>query len=116
KKTYAAAQATKEDLLAINIAKNQVSGTEWTKLAEDMNLDILDLIDQNHNVFKNIYGKEKVNLSTKDALKLIKQNPEILAYPIAVCRDKTVQIRNASEMRKMFSPDSKGTNLTNLKT
>ncbi len=111
KKTYAAAKATKADLLAINVAKNKVSGTEWTKIADAMNLEILDLIDQNHNVFKNIFGKEKVDLSTKDALKLIEKNPEILVYPIAVNGNKYVQIRNASEMRKLFSPDSKGTNL-----
>ena len=112
KKTYAAAKASKVDLLAINIADNKVSGTEWTKIADAMNMNILDLMDQNHNVFKGFYGKEKVDLSTKDALKLLEKNPEILVYPIAICGKKYVQIKNASEMRKLFSPDSKGTNLT----
>src|SRR5690625_3059462 len=75
RKTYAAAQATNADLFTVNIAETKVSGTEWAKLAKALNKQVPDLIDQDHNVFKTIYGNEKVELFVDDAIKIIEKHP-----------------------------------------
>lgn len=111
-KTYAAAQATKQDLLAIDISKNKVSGTQWVKLAAKMNKNVTELLDQDHNVFKGLYGNEKVILTEEDAIKIIQKHPETLIFPIAERGDRSIQCINPGDIHFLFDPDSQGTNLT----
>jgi len=112
RKTYAAAQATNADLFTVNIAETKVSGTEWAKLAKALNKQVPDLIDQDHNVFKTIYGNEKVELSVDDAIKIIEKHPETLIFPIAIRGNKCIQCKQPGDIHYLFDPDSQGTNLT----
>lgn len=66
KQAYADAQATKADVLALDITSEKISGTTWVKLAKKLDLDVLDLINQGHPVFKNLYGNDEVDLSVND--------------------------------------------------
>lgn len=113
RKTYAAAQATKLDLMTINLSETKVSGTEWMKLAQALDKTVPELIDQKHNVFKNIYGNEEFELTSEDAIKIIEKHPETLIFPIAVRGDRCIQIEEPGHIRYLFDTDSKGTNITN---
>lgn len=111
-KTYAAAQASNLDLLAIDISRNKVSGTQWVKLADKMHKNVTELLDQKHNVFKGLYGNDEVILTEEDAIKIIQKHPETLIFPIAVRGDRCIQCKNPGDIHYLFDPDSKGTNLT----
>lgn len=113
RKTYAAAQATKLDLMTVNIAETKVSGTEWMKLAEALDKPVLALIDQTHTVFKSIYGDEEVDLNSEDAVKIIEKHPETLIFPIAIRGDRCIQIKEPGHISYLFDTDSQGTNITN---
>lgn len=112
KKTYAAAHAGKLDLLGIDISRNKVSGTQWVKIADKLNKNVTQLIDQEHSVFKNLYGKESVIITEEDAIKIIQSHPEIIVFPIAVRGNKGIVCKNPGDIHFLFDPDSKGTNVT----
>ncbi len=111
KQALADAQASKAEVLAINVMSNSVSGTEWAKLADQLDLEVLDLVNPDHPVFKNIYGNKEILLSPTDALKILEKHPEVLVYPIARRGDKCIQFKQSTDMRKLKDPDSRGTNL-----
>lgn len=101
----ATAQATDAQLLTINIASERVSHTVWAKMADQLNADVIDLIDQEHPVFREIYGDEQVSLKAKDAIKILDKHPETLVYPIAVRGDKAVQLTQANQLHSLVNPD-----------
>lgn len=111
KQAYADAQATKAAVLPLDVTSEKVSGTTWIRLAKKLDLDVGELINQDHPVFKNLYGNEKVDLSVEDILKVLEKHPETLVYPIAVRGDKAILVKQSTDMRKLKYPDSKGTNL-----
>lgn len=111
RQALADAQASNAEVLGINILATNVTGTEWMKLADGLEVEALDLVHQDHPVFKNIYGNKKVDLSSNDALKILEKHPEVLVYPIAKRGDNYIQFKQSTDMRKLRHPDSKGTNL-----
>lgn len=111
KQALADAQASKAEVLAINVMDNSISGTQWVKLADQLNLEVLDLINQDHPVFKDIYGNKEVDLSPTDATKILEKHPEVMVYPIAQRGDKCIQFKQSTDMRKLKNPDSKGVNI-----
>jgi len=111
KQALADAKATNAQLREIDITKEKVSGTEWVKVAKLLDLSIMDLINQEHSVFKNIYGNKTVNLSEEDGLKILEKHPETLVYPIAIRGRKGILVKQSTDMRKLKSNNSKGTNL-----
>ncbi|HLS29735.1 MAG TPA: hypothetical protein VK021_02645 [Flavobacteriaceae bacterium] len=113
RKTYATAQASNLDLFTVNLAETKVSGTTWMKLARALNKTVPELIDQQHNVFKSIYGNEEVELTAEDAIKIIVKHPETLIFPIAVRGDRCIQIEDPGDIHYLFDTDSRGTNITN---
>lgn len=111
KQALADAKSSRAEVQDIDILNTKVSGTEWAKIADALNLDVLDLINQDHAVYKNLYGSEKVDLDTTDAIKILEKHPETLVYPIAIRGNYAVQIKQSTDMRKLKNPDSQGTNL-----
>lgn len=112
KQALADAKSTSADVLPIDVLKTSVSGTAWAKLADKLQVEVLDLINQNHAVYKGVYGNQEVILSASDALKILEKHPEVLVYPIVERGDKCIQFKQSTDMRKLKEPDSKGTNMT----
>ncbi|MCK8482047.1 arsenate reductase family protein [Psychroserpens algicola] len=107
KQTYAYLNASFKDLLAIDVTKTNVTGTQWKELAQQLNIKIGDLVDHEHPTFTKNYDKD-ASLIEDDWIKLLNKTPEILNYPIVILGDAYIQIKNPSDIEKKLDPNSMG--------
>ena len=106
--THAYVQSMKQRLLAIDTAKVKITGTQWSELAEGLNIKIADLIDRSHPDFKNEYGDVNVQLDDFGWLKILSNHPQLVRRPILVKGDNTYFIETPSEINQYIAPDSAG--------
>jgi arsenate reductase-like glutaredoxin family protein len=105
KKCLAIASANKSTVNGIDITKTRVSQTDWSQIAEMLEINIQDLIDGRSDfVTKNIGGK--VNFDDFDALKIIQNNPEVVTTPIAIFKDKILLASHENDLLRLQSSDS----------
>ncbi|WP_299226242.1 arsenate reductase family protein [uncultured Psychroserpens sp.] len=108
KQTYSYANASYKDLLVIDVTKTKVTGTVWKDLAEQMNLEISDLIDKEHPTYITHYNSN-TQLTENDWIKVLQAHPEVLVYPIVIFDDKKyLQIKNPSDIQHLLDPNSEG--------
>lgn len=109
-KCIAVAEASKAELQVIEIDKTKVTATEWTELADKLNLSLDDLLVKNHPDFEDKFNSNS-SLSEEDAIKLLQNNPELLVYPIALRGGKAVLAKNSTAILQLHKPDSKDAKL-----
>jgi len=107
KQTYAYVNASFKEILGIDVLKSKVTGTQWKDIAEHLNLQISDMIDQEHPIFTENYDKD-LNLDQDGWIKVLNNHPEVLNYPIVIMDDDYKQIKNPSDMEKHLNPNSEG--------
>lgn len=108
KKCRVVAESSGAQVLTVDLSRTKLTGTEWAELAGMLEVGIIDLIDQEHPIFKELYGDEKVDVDENDALKILENNPETLVFPIAIRGNRAIQAKNASAVSKLADPDSSG--------
>ncbi len=96
--TLAYVQSSQNKVLAIDLSKTKVTGTQWTELAERLGKPIKELINTEHPDFINDYGKTHNLKSEEDWLKVLENNPKVVTQPILVHGEKSVQIDTPSEV------------------
>lgn len=106
--THAYVQASEKKLLAIDIAKTNVTGTQWAELAQGLDKKIGDLVDQDHPRFKEQYGKENLDLVEHDWIRVLDNEPQLLRYPIIINGTEYIQVESAADFKKHLEPDSAG--------
>lgn len=106
KQIQAYVSASERKVLAIDISKTKVTGTQWTELAKGLGLPISSLINQEHPDFIKNYG-DHPDLDDDDWLKLLDKKPEVLTTPIAIIGERYVQLQSPSDFIKYIEPDSK---------
>lgn len=107
KQTYGYDNASFKDLLAIDVIKTNVTGTQWKELAEKLGVSIGDLVDQNHPAFTKTYNTD-TNLDEVGWIKILNNNPEVLNFPIVILGNAYYQIKNPSDIEKYLDPNSGG--------
>ncbi|MBR9846912.1 MAG: hypothetical protein GYB35_12775 [Algicola sp.] len=105
--TYSYLNASFKDILAIDITKTNVTGSQWKDIAEHLDVNIGDLVDTDHPDFTKTYG-DTTNLDENGWIKILDNNPEVLVYPVVIIEDKYTQIKNPSDIEKKLEPNSKG--------
>ncbi len=108
KQTYAYVTTSEKKLLAIDIAKNKVTGTQWAEMADNLGITVCELIDMDHPDFVALYGRDKRDLDWEDCLKILDKNPIVLAYPIVINGGSYKMIKTPSEFVNYLSADSSG--------
>lgn len=106
RKCYAAAESSGARVKSIDLTTTKVTGTDWVELADMLNVKVLDLIDQGHPIFIDLYGEDKVDLDTNDAIKILEKHPETLVFPIVIRGNRAIQAKNSGELHKLVDPDS----------
>lgn len=105
KKSLAIATVNKAIVNGIDITKTRISQTDWSQMADMLNIQIQDLIDKNSEfIAANSLGN--LNFDNFDALKIIQNNPEVVTKPIAVYKDKILLAQHENDLLKLQSPDS----------
>lgn len=97
KQTLGYVVASKRKLLPVDISKTKVTGTQWVELADNLHVEVSDLINKEHPDFVKIYGSEPLDLDQHDWMKILEKNPQVLTSPIVVNGNEYLQIKNPSD-------------------
>jgi hypothetical protein len=71
-----------------------------------LNVTVDKLIDQDHPIFKEIYGDEKVDLDETDAMKVLAKHPETLVFPIGIRGNRAVRVKLLSDLNELLDADT----------
>ena len=108
KQTFAYVESSEKEILGIDISSTNVTGTQWAELADNLNVPVSELVDQDHPDFVQAYGEEKVKLDENDWFNVLEKTPSVLSCAIAVKGNKTVPIKSPSDFVKYIEDDSAG--------
>ncbi|TYB77099.1 arsenate reductase family protein [Bizionia myxarmorum] len=107
KQAYGFVNASNRGILAIDISKTKVTGTQWADIATHLNIPISGLVNQEHPDFSNKYNTENASLSADDWIKVLQNEPNTLRCPILVDGKKFHFIETPSEISKFFDKEEK---------
>ena len=96
KQTLAYAKAEGIPIQEIDIIKTKITGTQIVELADKLNMDVANLVNQEHPSYKSHF--EYHNFSTDDWIKMIQHNPEIMKQPIALRGNITILVKTPSDI------------------
>lgn len=102
KQTYAYINASRKKLLALDISKTNITGSQWAEIAQRLGKDIFELINFNS------INESRDSISKEDGIKILCRNPEALLGTIILNNDIARQITNPSKVMEFISPDSAG--------
>ncbi|TLP81754.1 arsenate reductase family protein [Maribacter sp. ACAM166] len=99
KQTLAYAKAEGVAIQEIDILKTPLTGTQIAELAGRLNIEIKDLVNQEHPSYKSRF--EHHDFSERDWIKMIRHNPEIMKQPIALRGDITILVETPTDIIKI---------------
>ena len=106
KKVRAHAESSKLKVLPVDLLQSNLTGTEWAEVAELLGVTVDQLIDQDHPIFKEIYGEKHVGLDENDAIKVLEKNPETLVFPIGIRGNRAIQVKQSNDLKSLFDTDT----------
>lgn len=99
KQTLAFAKAEGLPILVVDMLKTKVTGTQITELAGRLEVDIHDLVNQDHPAYIKKFRRH--DFSSEDWIKMIQNNPTIMKQPIAIRGDITILVETPSDIIKI---------------
>tara|TARA_R110002051_G_scaffold288826_1_gene351687 strand:+ start:320 stop:703 length:384 start_codon:yes stop_codon:yes gene_type:complete len=105
KQTLAYVQDSLKKILTIDVSKTKVSDTQWAEIATKLNLTLADLVNKNHPDFTKNYNSDTI-LSEDDWIKVIQNNPDVIANAILVIEYKFYKIETPSQVRQLLGTNS----------
>ena len=99
KQTLAYAKAEGLPILEIDILKVPLTGTQLAELAGKLNIEVKDLVNQEHPAYKVHFDHHE--FSTDDWIKMIRHNPEIMKQPIALRGKMSLLIETPTDIIKI---------------
>jgi len=97
KKTRAYAETEGFEVLAIDVVKEPLTGTQLLELADRLGIHISELVDQQNPAYA--YKFNPHDLSSEDWVKMLRKNPEIMRGPIVIHGDKIALIETISDIK-----------------
>ena len=101
KQTLAYLEEAKIPVLRKNILKNHPTGSQWLEIADDLGIDVSDLVLKDHPVFTKQY--QEADLDTNGWLKVMKNHPEVIDQPIAIRGEKVLLVRAPTEILRLIN-------------
>lgn len=108
KQCYAYVQSSDKKVLGIDVSRTKVTGTQWSELADKLQIPIKKLIDVEHPDFINEFGADPINLEPNDWLKLIVKNPKLFHLPIFIFGENYYQLTSGADFKKYLDTESSG--------
>lgn len=100
----------------IDVSKDNLTGTQWTEVAQMLEIEVKDLVDVNHSDFKSQFEGDDPTLETHDWIKILDKNPQLLRCPILIKGEKFFLIETPSEVARLIDPDSPGIDIPHTDT
>jgi arsenate reductase-like glutaredoxin family protein len=107
KKVYAYLNDSDKELLAIDVTKTNVTGTQWKDISEKLNIHLKDLVDISESDI-NLDDVDTANYSQDDWIKILNKTPKVLNHPIVIHNNTYYQIKDAQEALKFIENPSRG--------
>ena len=95
KQALAYLQDSHKKILTIDISETKVTTTQWAEISTKLKTPAKDLINKAHPDYTKIYNSES-DLSDQDWLKVIENNPEVVAFPILIVNNTFYKIDSPS--------------------
>ncbi|MFT5753581.1 MAG: arsenate reductase [Flavobacterium sp.] len=99
KQTLAYAKAEGLPVQEIDILKTHLTGTQIAEIADRLQIEIKDLVNQDHPSYTSSFIHH--DFSNDDWIKMIRHNPEIMKQPIALRGDITILIETPTDIIKI---------------
>ena len=99
KQTLAYARAEGLPVEEVDLLKTPLTGTQILELADRLQLEVRDLVNQEHPSYKRHF--EPHEFSTEDWIKLIRKNPGVMKQPIALRGNLTILVETPSDIIKI---------------
>lgn len=103
KQTKAYVTTSSKKINSIDISKEKLTGTQWVELADNLGVELSDLIDMEHPSFTQLYGKQEVQMDGHDWIKILQEKPEVVTWPIVVNGNQFLLIKNPSDVVKYIN-------------
>lgn len=94
-------QASKKSLLAIDISKQQLTGTQWAELCSRLDAKLQDIIDE-----EEVDG-DVSSFDDDDCITILRENPKALNGAIVFTKQKAKQIKNPSTALSFIDTDTR---------
>ncbi|WP_370098604.1 arsenate reductase family protein [Xanthomarina gelatinilytica] len=104
KQAYAFALASNKKILAIDISKTKITGTQWLEISENLNTILSKLVNLEHPEFTNNYDSG-LSLDKDDWIKVLQKHPETLRCPILVDGKNYHLIETPSKVSKLIEKE-----------
>lgn len=98
KQTQGYLQDADRPLLTIDTATDNMTGKQWSEIAEGLGIGIESLIDQENPGFQERYGTKDLDLGANDWLRILEEHPEFVQKPILLHGDDYHLIDTPSEV------------------
>ncbi len=99
KKTLAYARAEGLPIEEIDILKTPITGTQIAELADRLDIQIAELVNQEHPSYKRQF--DKADFDEEDWIKMLKKHPEIMKQPIALRGAITILVETPTDIIKI---------------
>lgn len=108
KQTRAYVEASEKELLTKDLAKENLSGTQWAEIASGLGKSVSGLIDKEHPNFVKEYGRNQIVMEEHNWLKILDKHPEAVTHPILIVGNSYHEIFTPSDITKYIETDSAG--------
>jgi len=83
----------------IDILKTRLTGTQIAELADRLDIEVKDLVNQNHPAYASKF--EPHEFSSEDWIKMIRHYPEIMKQPIALRGKITILVETPTDILRI---------------
>ena len=99
KQTLVYAKAEGLPIREVDILKTKLTGTQIVELANRLNIEVKDFINQDHPEYTRQF--EQHDFSENDWIKMIQHHPEIMKQPIALRGDIAILVETPTDIIKI---------------
>jgi arsenate reductase len=100
KKTLDYLQESVVPTLTVDLLKNSPTPSQWIEIANDLGMEVSELILKDHPVFKKQYSTS--DLDTDGWLKVMHHHPEVIDQPIAIRGDKVLLVKIPTDILQLL--------------
>lgn len=115
KQTYPYVTTANKKVKAIDISKTKVTGTQWATIADNLNITIGELINNEHPDFVKNY-QETSDFDSEDWIKVLNNNPDTLRCPVIIVGESYYLLNTPSDFLKYIESNSGGIDGQNPET
>ena len=108
KQTRAYVESSEKEILAKDLAEENLSGTQWAEIANGLGKRASSLIDREHPEFIKEYGEDQIVMEEHNWLQILDKHPVVVSHPILIVGDSYHEISTPSDVMKYIETDSAG--------